>query len=115
MTNRSKRSSFMLLGLARRAGALERGTGATQRAVRDGRARLVLLAQDASEVQLDKVLRLLRHRDTPRVTLGSRVELGAAVGSAPLSAVAVTDENFASQLAGHLAVSVGRHDETERR
>ena len=101
----------MLLGLAQRAGALERGTGSTQRAVRDGRARLVLVARDASEVQLEKVLKLLRHRDIPCVTVGDRAELGSAVGSAPLSAVAVTDENFASQLAG----SVRTSDETERR
>ncbi len=115
MTSRSKRSALMLLGLARRAGALERGTGSTQRAVKDGRARLVLLAQDASKVQLEKVLKLLRHQDTPRVVLGSRAELGAAVGSAPLSAVAVTDESFASQLVRQLAVNVGTNNETERR
>jgi ribosomal protein L7Ae-like RNA K-turn-binding protein len=115
MTSRSKRSALMLLGLARRAGALERGTGATQRAVRDGSARLVLLAQDASEVQLEKVLKLLRHRETPRGVLGSRAELGAAVGSAPLSAVAVTDKNLASQLVRQVAVNVSAHDETERR
>jgi ribosomal protein L7Ae-like RNA K-turn-binding protein len=105
----------MLLGLAQRAGALERGTGSTQRAVRDGRARLVLFARDASEVQLEKVIKLLRHRDIPRVTVGDRAELGSAVGSAPLSAVAVTDENFARQLGGQLAISVRTSDETERR
>ena len=115
MTTRSKRSSLMLLGLARRAGALERGTAATQRAVRDGRALLVLLAEDASQVQLDKIVKLLRHRETPRVTLGSRVELGAAVGSAPLSAVAVTDKNFANRLGSQLAVNVGTNAQTERR
>ena len=75
----------------------------------------MLLAQDASEVQLDKVLKILRHRGIPRVTLGSRAELGAAVGAAPLSAVAVTDESFASQLTGQLAVSMSTIDETERR
>jgi len=105
----------MLLGLARRAGALESGTGSTQRAVRDGRARLVLLAQDASDVQREKVLKLLRYRETPRAYLGSRAELGAAVGSAPLSAVAVTGEHFARQLARQLAVSKGVNAETERR
>ena len=115
MTTRLKRSPLMLLGLAQRAGALERGIGSTQRAVRDGRARLVLLAQDASEVQLEKVMKLMRHRSIPRVTLGNRAELGAAVGAAPLSAVAVTDKNFANQLAGQLAVSVSPIDETERR
>ena len=115
MKSRSKRSALALLGLARRAGALERGTGSTQRAVKDGRARLVLFADDASEVQRDKVLKLLRHRATPRVILGSRAELGAAVGSAPISAVAVTEAGFASRLASHLAANLGTNDETEKR
>ena len=113
MTSQSKRSAFALLGLARRAGALERGTGSTQRAVKDGRARLVLLAQDASQVQRDKVLKLLRHRETPRVVLGSRAELGAAVGSAPVSALAVTEAGFANQLVSQLAASVGTQNQTE--
>lgn len=115
MTNRSKRSALALLGLARRAGALERGTGSTRRAVKDGRARLVLLAQDASEAQRDKVLKLLRHRETPRVILGSRAELGAAVGSAPVSAVAVTEAGFASRLANQLGANAGTNDQTEKR
>ena len=67
------------------------------------------------DFQLEKVMKLLRHRDIPRVTVGDRAELGSAVGSAPLSAVAVTDENFASQLGGQLAVSVRKSAETERR
>ncbi len=105
----------MLLGLAQRAGALERGTESAQRAVRDGRARLVLFARDASQVQMEKVMKILRHRGIPRVTLGSRAELGTAVGSAPLSAVAVTDKGFANELAGRLAVNVVKSNKTERR
>ena len=113
--SRSTRSAFALLGLARRAGALERGTGSTQRAVKDGRARLVLLARDATQVQRDKVMKLLRHQETPRVVVGSRAELGAAVGSAPLSAVAVTEAGFASQLASQLAANGSAEIETEKR
>ncbi len=115
MKSQSKRSALALLGLARRAGALEPGTGSTQRAVKDGRAWLVLFAKDASAVQQHKVLKLLRHRETPRVTLGSRAELGAAVGSAPLSAVAVTEAGFARELASQLGASIPVNDDTEKR
>jgi len=93
-----------LLGLARRAGAVAPGTGSTRRALKEGRARLVLLAQDASETQRDKVMKLLRHGTTPRATLGTRRELGLAVGSAPVSAVAVTDGEFAKELVARLGV-----------
>ncbi len=93
-----------LLGMARRAGALAYGTGSTKRAIKEGRARLVLFAQDASETQRDKVMRLLRHGKTPRATLGTREALGSAVGSAPVSAVAVTDREFAKELVARLGV-----------
>lgn len=87
-----------LLGLAQRAGTVIRGTGAVRDAVRSGEARLVLTATDASEQQLEKVRALLRHREIPERTLGSREELGAAIGRAPLTAVAVSQDGFATRI-----------------
>ena len=104
---RPMRDSLALLGMARRAGALASGTGSTRRAVKEGRARLVLFARDASETQRDKVMKLLRHGRTPRATLGTREALGSAVGSAPVSAVAVTDQQFAKALVARLDVEPG--------
>ena len=101
------RDPMALLGMARRAGALAYGTGSTRRALKEGRARLILFAQDASETQRDKVMKLLRHGTTPRATLGTREALGLAVGSAPVSAVAVTDNEFAKELVARLAVEPG--------
>ncbi|SVB48200.1 uncharacterized protein METZ01_LOCUS201054 [marine metagenome] len=42
-------------------------------------------------------MKLLRHRVTPNAILGTRRELGKAVGTAPVSAVAVTDKGLAHQ------------------
>jgi len=101
------RDAMALLGMARRAGALVYGTGSTRRALREGRARLVLFAQNASETQRDKVMKLLRHGATPRATFGTREALGSAVGSAPVSAVAVTDRELAKELGARLGVGPG--------
>ena len=102
------RDPMALLGMARRAGALAYGTGSTRRALKEGRARLILFAQDASETQREKVMRLLRHGRTPRATLGTREALGLAAGSAPVSAVAVTDRELARELVARLGVEPGR-------
>jgi ribosomal protein L7Ae-like RNA K-turn-binding protein len=91
-----------LLGLAQRAGAVERGVDAARRAVREGRARLVLIAEDASAVQLKKIMGLLEHRTVPYRVAGGRAALGAAVGEAELSAVAVTKRDFAEPMLRHL-------------
>ena len=95
--------ALALLGLAMRAGAVARGTDATRRAIQDGSASLVLLAQDASDVQRQKVLRLLAHRETPRASVASRADLGTAIGSAPVSAIAITAQSFAEPVLGRLS------------
>jgi len=93
---------MQLLGLARRAGAVAPGTEAVREAIRADKARLVLFAGDASQGQLDKIGRTLYERHIPRARLGDRNMLGAAVGLAPLSAVAVTNAPLAERLVAEL-------------
>ncbi len=99
---------FRLLGLARRAGAVAPGTDATRRSIRRGEARLILMAEDASGVQLDKIRKELNNRPIPQVTLGDRATLGAAIGRAPVAAVAVTNESLATRLLRDLTDGVTR-------
>ena len=87
-----------LLGLARRAGAVAPGTEAVRRAIREGEAQLILMAEDASSVQLKKIRTTLHDRSIPQAVLGDRDTLGSALGLAPLSAVAVTNDSFAQRL-----------------
>ena len=97
-----------MLGLAHRAGAVERGVDAARRAVREGRARLVLIAEDASAAQLKKIRGLLEHRSVPCRVAGGQAALGAAVGQAALSAVAVTRKEFAEPMLRHLGGADGQ-------
>ena len=90
--------ALALLGIAQRAGAIVKGTDATRRAIRKGDVRLMVLAGDGSETQLKKVLPLARARGVPWRTAGDRAELGAAVGSGPLTMVGVTGPGFAREL-----------------
>jgi ribosomal protein L7Ae-like RNA K-turn-binding protein len=94
--------ALSLLGLARRAGVVARGSEATRRALREGRARLVLYAGDASETQLAKIEKLVGARGVRSLRVADRELLGAALGGPPLTAVAVTDEPMAEELARRL-------------
>lgn len=107
MMERRRRSALRLLGLARRAGAVAPGTEAVRRAIREGEAHLILMAGDASRVQLDKIRTTLHEKAIPQVILGDRDTLGAAVGLAMLSAVAVTNRSLADQLIAELDGSDG--------
>lgn len=94
--------ALRLLGLARRAGAVAVGAEAVREAVRAGDARLVVMAGDASPVQLEKIRKAMRAHSIPQAILGDRDALGAAVGCAPLSAVAVVSDSFAKRLLSEL-------------
>ncbi len=109
-TSNEGSDALELLGLAQRAGAVERGMDAARRAVREGRARLVLIADDASATQLKKIMGLLEHRPVPRRRVSDRVALGAALGAPPLSAVAITQRRFAESLLGRLPKGDGEEE-----
>jgi len=99
---RQATSVYQLLGLARRAGAVAHGTEGVRESIRVGTAKLVLLAGDASPTQLAKIRRTMESRPVPQVSLGDRAGLGAAVGLAPVSAVAVTSAPLADRVLAEL-------------
>jgi ribosomal protein L7Ae-like RNA K-turn-binding protein len=90
--------ALALLGLARRAGAVVKGTDATRKALRVGEVRLVIVAQDAAEAQRRKVLPLAEARGVSWTVAGTKEELGLAVGAGPLTAVGVTETGLAEVL-----------------
>lgn len=87
-----------LLGLARRAGAVIQGTEGVRKALLSGELALVVFASDASEVQLEKVWKVLRHHEVPVRWVSRREVLGHAVGEAPLSVLGVKTRSFADRL-----------------
>lgn len=74
-------------------------------ALREGSALVVILAEDASETQRKKITGLLENRETPSAELGTREELGGALGGPPLSAAALTQRTFAAGFLDKLAVT----------
>ncbi len=115
MKGTSRRTeAYRLLGLARRAGAVASGTEAVRRAIRQGEARLILMAGDASGVQLDKIRTTLHDRAIPQAVLGDRDALGKALGLAPLAAVAVTKASFAERLLEELDTSAAEDGMQDR-
>ncbi|UCC26294.1 MAG: ribosomal L7Ae/L30e/S12e/Gadd45 family protein [Gemmatimonadales bacterium] len=111
MSPRNPRTDLLgFLGLAHRAGSVVRGTEAVRLALRQGKVFLVLVAGDASDTQKKKIMRLLEHRGVPHAVLGTRSELGGAVGGPPLSALAVTEPAFAKSFLERLEASPGARE-----
>lgn len=98
-----------LLGLALRAGKLAVGEEPVREALQEGKARIVLLARDASDRTRRKVEPKLG--SVPLTVLEADKEtLGLGLGRASCALCAVTDKGFAQSLSKHFENPNTNHD-----
>lgn len=96
--------ALQYLGLARKSGSIELGEDQTKALVKAGKARLVLLAADASEGVTKRVNGYVYGFRAPVVRLPfDSSELGGALGRAKCSAAAISDLGLAVALTAALA------------
>ena len=91
---------FNSLGLCRRAGKCQSGEFAAERALKTGKAKLILLEQTASRNTADRFSALCAGRNIP---LKRVPEVGRAIGREGHVVMAVTDIQFANMILGALA------------
>jgi ribosomal protein L7Ae-like RNA K-turn-binding protein len=84
-----------LIGLCQRAGKLLSGDCQVKTSIKDQKAKLVILATDASERTKKDYIYLAKANKVPLIQFSSKTELGLSVGKAHRAAVSITDANFA--------------------
>ena len=89
---------FSLLGLCKRAGNLFAGEVAAEQAVRKKQAYLLILAQDASKNTKKKFTNSAVYYELPLAEIGTKEELGRAIGAEMRSIIAITEKGFAKKL-----------------
>ncbi|CAM4242487.1 L7Ae/L30e/S12e/Gadd45 family ribosomal protein [Paenibacillus tarimensis] len=105
MTNKA----LSALGMAMRAGKLVTGDETVLKTVKQGKARLVIVAADASDNTRKKYRDKCATYDVELVEAFDRYSLGAAIGKEARVIVAIADEGFASLIRKQL----GKHSEVE--
>ena len=94
-----REKALSLLGLMRRARAVEPGEMSTGNAVRGGKAKLLLLAEDASENARKRAETFAYGRRVITLELPfTKAELAASLGTGECAMAAVTDLGFAAGL-----------------
>ena len=83
-----------LLGLAQKAGKIVSGDFAVQGAIKSGKARMLIIAADASESTKKEYQYLAASRNITIYCVLSKEQLGGAIGKALRAAVVITDEGF---------------------
>ncbi len=91
-------SILSLLGIARRAGKLSWHEDANLSSIRTGKARMLVLAEDAGESTAKKYRDKCLFYNVPLIVIATKNELGQALGTSPRAAVAVNDDGFAGRL-----------------
>ena len=98
-----REKTLKFLGLMRRANALQVGENNTGEAVRAGKAKLLLLAEDASDNARKRAESFVGGRSCLLLCLPfSKEELSSALGLGGCSMAAVTDLGFANALINRL-------------
>lgn len=102
-----REKTLNLLGLMRKANAIAVGETNTGGAVRAGKAKLLLLASDASDNARSRARGFTHGRDVVTVTLPfTKDEIAAHVGVSGCAMAAITDIGFANAFMKSLAAAV---------
>lgn len=92
----SQDNVLSMLGLCKRAGKVVSGEFSTEKAVKEKKAKLVIVATDAS----DNTKKLFRNKCTfynvPFYMYSKKADLGHSLGQEMRTSVAVLDDNFAN-------------------
>ena len=90
------------LGLAMKAGKLVSGEFMTERSIKDGEAKLVIIADDASPGTKKNFSDSCKYYHVPIIFICDKETLGGAIGKQMRASLAVTDEGFAESIKKHI-------------
>ena len=95
--NRQNRM-MSLIGLATRAGKTVSGEFSTEKCVKSGQAKLVVIASDASDNTKKKFSNMCAYYQVPFFIAGDKESLGHCMGKEYRASLAVSDKNFADAI-----------------
>ena len=83
-----------LLGLAQKAGRLSSGDFGAEKAIRAGKAKLILMAEDCADETKKKYRELAEEYEVDCVEAATKIELGTAIGKEFRAVVVISDDGF---------------------
>ena len=100
-----KNKVLSMLGLAARSRNVVSGGFATERAVKNHKACLVIIAEDASDNTRKKYGNMCKFYKVPYAYHGTKEVLGHSMGREERSVLALTNKGFADSIQKHLVDS----------
>lgn len=91
-----------LLGLATKSGNVVSGEFATEKAVKSGKAQMVIVSSDASHNTVKMFSNMCIFYEVPFYRYGEKEQLGHAMGKSLRSSLAITNPGLAQSIQKHL-------------
>ncbi len=111
MENRQK--VLNMIGLAMKAGKAVSGEFSTEKAVKSGKAYLVVVSEEASENTRKMFTNRCTYYHVPICFFGRKDELGHSIGKEFRASLAITDEGFAKALVKQMNMNGGSKYESQ--
>lgn len=109
--SRKMKKVFNLLQMCARAGQLKIGFDSTSKVVKQGKAKVVIMTEDFSEKNQQKINRICLRGGIPVYILGTKESFGELFSRKDTGVLATCDKNFAKGLSSILAVSAKQTDQ----
>lgn len=111
MDNRKK--ILNLLGLATKAGKIASGEFSTEKAVKSGKAHLVIVSEEASDNTRKMFFNMCTYYQVPIYCFGGKNELGHAMGKEMRASLAIVDEGLADVIVKQMNINGGSEYESQ--
>lgn len=85
-----------MLGIAAKSGNVVSGEFSTEKAIKTGRAYLVIVSEEASENTNKMFANMTEFYEVPMYVFGTKEELGRCIGKEFRASLAIIDENLAN-------------------
>ncbi len=89
---------YSMLGLAMKAGKLAYGTDMCLEKIKNKRAKLVILAEDASDNNKEKFDKICKENNIELIIFGNKFDLSKRIGKDNKTIFALLDTNFAKSI-----------------
>lgn len=89
---------FSMVGLATRAGKTVSGEFSVEKAIRQKKAKLVIVSEEASDNTKNLFYHKCEFYQIPYTNYGSKTDLGSATGNASRTSIAILDSEFSKSI-----------------
>ena len=102
-----------LLGLAEKAGKVRSGEFSTEKAVKSGKAGLVIVSEESSDNTKKMFRNMCTYYKVPIYLFGTKDELGHAMGQEFRASLSVEDAGFARSMVERMNINGGSLNESK--